>query len=398
MKKGFMVLLLVFSMFFIPLTAQADEPPRVFLDGQELSFDVLPVVVDGRLLVPMSNIFQRFGMNPIYNPDRNYVCCGYTGEDFWLEIGSNVAYVRDKAIYMDVPAQIIDGRCMVPLKVVAEVCLCKVSYDDKTNVVLIERGRNDLEKLNMYQGYIASTQTPVYEGQRDFSIQSPLIACSAEFVGCSEDMIVFDWSFKDGGNKETILSETKPIKSTTVFSVLPREKYKLGTWVLELFSNGHRLAEYYFLIVDNQDIYGTLAWENGSYTGYLNKERPCGYGEIKLNDGTEIKACFNAGGSYSSGATNSAGYKYMEQLELPAGVSSSNYSTHSFMDGHWSYSNGCQYDGSLYVDNNTYEQSNPANISYIVYGTFEEKDGSTRSLAGSYIGFNPSYRFDLLIK
>lgn len=54
-----------------------------------------------------------------------------------LVIGEKTAYVNGREIVLDVPAQIIDDRTMVPLRFIAESFGCKVEWiNDEQRIVV----------------------------------------------------------------------------------------------------------------------------------------------------------------------------------------------------------------------------------------------------------------------
>ena len=56
-----------------------------------------------------------------------------------LPIGNNKAKVNGQEVILDVPAQIINGRTLVPIRFVSEVLDCEVEYVKKENLVVIRK-------------------------------------------------------------------------------------------------------------------------------------------------------------------------------------------------------------------------------------------------------------------
>ena len=54
-----------------------------------------------------------------------------------MKIDSNVMKIGNEEILLDVPAQIINGRTLVPARAVAEAFECKVDWDGSTSTVFI---------------------------------------------------------------------------------------------------------------------------------------------------------------------------------------------------------------------------------------------------------------------
>lgn len=101
-------------------TLAAERPTSVFVNGQPLQFDVAPVVIGGRTLVPLRAIFEALGADVTWDQPTQTATATWQGGDVVLPIGAAAATVRGEDRKLDVPAQLIGGRTMVPLRFVAE--------------------------------------------------------------------------------------------------------------------------------------------------------------------------------------------------------------------------------------------------------------------------------------
>jgi hypothetical protein len=90
--------------------------------ARELLFDVQPVTLDGRTLVPLRPIFEWLGASVTYEEGH---IRAWRSEDakvpqVELWIGSTQARIAEADYTLDVAPQLIDGRAFVPLRFVAE--------------------------------------------------------------------------------------------------------------------------------------------------------------------------------------------------------------------------------------------------------------------------------------
>lgn len=97
-----------------------------------------PVAQDGHTLVPLRAIFEAMGATVDWNNDTQTVSAVRYGRTVELTIGSDQIYVNGEAKALDVPAQIINGTTMVPLRAVAEAFDCEVNWNDEARRVYIE--------------------------------------------------------------------------------------------------------------------------------------------------------------------------------------------------------------------------------------------------------------------
>lgn len=110
--------------------------PNVIVDGMPLTLDQPPIIVDSRTLVPMRAIFEALGCDVTWYTDTKTVIARKDLDALSLTIGDKTLYANQN-ITLDVPAQIINGRTMVPLRVVSEALHAQVVWDAATETVTI---------------------------------------------------------------------------------------------------------------------------------------------------------------------------------------------------------------------------------------------------------------------
>ena len=124
--------------------------PKVVLDGQQLAFDVPPTIENGRTLVPFRTVFEAFGANVDWDSQTNSVLASKSDIGINLVIGKNTAYVNEKAVQLDVPPKIVNGRTLVPLRFVGESLGANVDWDGATKTVIITTGEKTGEQLKVH--------------------------------------------------------------------------------------------------------------------------------------------------------------------------------------------------------------------------------------------------------
>ncbi len=123
---------------------------RVNIDGEQLVFDTNPQIVNGRTLVPMGTIFSTLGLT-IHWDEETRTATG-TSDDTTISftIGSDQALVDGQAKTLEVPASIINGRTMIPLRFLSEALGYNVVWVGDSNLILISR--SDIEEWR-YDGF-----------------------------------------------------------------------------------------------------------------------------------------------------------------------------------------------------------------------------------------------------
>ncbi|MGH2348843.1 MAG: copper amine oxidase N-terminal domain-containing protein [bacterium] len=118
-------------------SVMGQTPVRVFVDGEQVQFDQPPIVVGSRVLVPLRGIFEKMGAFVEWNAATRTVRAVRGTTVVELAIGSTVARVNGNPITLDVPAQIVGGRTLVPLRFISESLGAGVQYDAASRSVII---------------------------------------------------------------------------------------------------------------------------------------------------------------------------------------------------------------------------------------------------------------------
>ena len=173
MKRHILIFILILSLAFAPactlqtvVTANADEaetyndtstddsittypdftPPRggwrsiinVTIDGRDVQFPYQnPVIVDGRTLVPVRGVFEHMGFDVDWNPASMQAILTNDDYEVILTIGSAEFTTNGVVHTLDVPAQIINDKTMLPIRAVLESVGYYVSWDRRLRIVLV---------------------------------------------------------------------------------------------------------------------------------------------------------------------------------------------------------------------------------------------------------------------
>ncbi len=140
MKKIFtkVVALMIIFIMSSGMVAFADQNPiTVFLNGEQLAFDVEPTLENGRTLVPMRVIFEALGATVDWDNDTFTAIAVKDDLTIKITIDDMKLYKNDEVIELDVPARLIDGRTLVPARAVSEGMGAKVDWDNENRKVII---------------------------------------------------------------------------------------------------------------------------------------------------------------------------------------------------------------------------------------------------------------------
>lgn len=130
---------------------QAWAGPAVTLDNKPLTFDVSPVVENGRTLVPLRVIFESLGAKVNWDGEANTVTAVKGNVTLKLKIGDNLAYKNGSQVRLDVPPKIIKNRTLVPLRFVSEALGAYVHWDSGTQTVTISSNHVSVHFIDVGQ-------------------------------------------------------------------------------------------------------------------------------------------------------------------------------------------------------------------------------------------------------
>jgi hypothetical protein len=114
---------------------------QVIVNGGQVQFEGQgPTMVGDRVLVPLRGVLQRMGAHVDWDPSTQTVSAMREGSLVKLTIGENTASVDGQPVNLDVPAQIMEGSTMVPLRFLGEALGEDVHWDSASNTVSITGG------------------------------------------------------------------------------------------------------------------------------------------------------------------------------------------------------------------------------------------------------------------
>jgi hypothetical protein len=111
---------------------------NVTIDGAPVRFTgTQPMVMQGRVLVPLRGVLEQMGAFVGWDSATRTVFAQKSGIDVQLPIGSRTATVNGRTVGLDVPAQIVGGSTMVPLRFLSESMGSEVAWENTTRTVMI---------------------------------------------------------------------------------------------------------------------------------------------------------------------------------------------------------------------------------------------------------------------
>jgi len=140
----------------------------VTVDGKPVGFNnTTPRYMQGRVLVPLRGVFEEMGAYVQWDAATRTVSGSKGDKDVKLRIGEKWAMVDGKNVALDVPAMIVGGSTMVPIRFISESLGAQVQWHDPSRTVMINT-MNGIGSTNTNN----NTGRPItFENRRRFIIR-----------------------------------------------------------------------------------------------------------------------------------------------------------------------------------------------------------------------------------
>ena len=121
--------------------AYAAKEVKIEIDGKEMVPKDMPaVIIDGRTMLPMRQIAQELGCEVNWNEAAKQIYVMRGSDIIVFTVDSKTGYENGKEFTMDVPATIVNDRTMLPVRALADALHLNIKWDDPNRIVSIQSG------------------------------------------------------------------------------------------------------------------------------------------------------------------------------------------------------------------------------------------------------------------
>lgn len=125
----------------VPVTNTTNNPGNtavtVILNQKKMQFEVPPRIENGRTLVPLRAIFEAMGASVEWNDSTRTVTARRGSATVILPLGSTSPTVNGQTWKLEVPAKIVNGRTLAPLRFVGEAFGGQVDWNAQSRTINI---------------------------------------------------------------------------------------------------------------------------------------------------------------------------------------------------------------------------------------------------------------------
>ena len=108
------------------------------LNSETIQLDVPPQIINGRTLIPVRFISESFGCVVGWDASSGKITISRGDFSIVLFKDKKTAYINGEEFQLDVPATIVSGRTLVPVRFISEGFGAEVSWEGETKTITID--------------------------------------------------------------------------------------------------------------------------------------------------------------------------------------------------------------------------------------------------------------------
>lgn len=163
------VVLITFGILIslVPASVSAARPVILEFDGRIIASDVEPIFIGDHAMVPVRAIFETMGATVTWDAAAQTITGRKADNTVVLRIGQRTATVNGRSESLAQPAQVVNGRTLVPFRFVGESLGANVEWDNarriaRINSTQVSRRRSPVDREIRLTTGGASFPFPLY--------------------------------------------------------------------------------------------------------------------------------------------------------------------------------------------------------------------------------------------
>ncbi len=111
---------------------------KVVINGEQMTFEVAPALVNDRTMLPMRAIFEALKADVYWDEGTETITAVKGDKNVVLQILNTVMTIDGERVILDVPPLLLSDRTMVPARAVSDALGCLVEWEEDTQTVYID--------------------------------------------------------------------------------------------------------------------------------------------------------------------------------------------------------------------------------------------------------------------
>jgi hypothetical protein len=118
--------------------AASNPPVSVDIDGQVQAYDQPPILAAGRVYVPIRATMEHEGAHVAWDGIHNTVEIVKENQHILYSLNDRIVKVNGDVQYRDVNYKMVNGRVLIPVRLISELLTMKVDWSQDQNTVFIK--------------------------------------------------------------------------------------------------------------------------------------------------------------------------------------------------------------------------------------------------------------------
>lgn len=290
MKLNKVLLMLTFLMFVSVGAFASQDEIKVNIDGVNVKTDVPAQVVNGRTLVPLRVIFEKYGIQVNWHQEAQIIEANKSGDsivEMKLGLNSNMAMINNELRYLDQPPISINGRTMVPLRFISETLGSDVSWNQQTKTVNISKAPINIKEAKNYEKaftdflYKGDLHKILQKSYNNFFLTNDLAFSffDVDKDGIPELLLIFE----TGHSQQRAIFEFKNGKIKTLFNELRETEDYGANHIYHEFYHDPLKKELYSMGVEKYTFWAERYTKQNGFR-WVFEDSSVGGGEIIYHD------------------------------------------------------------------------------------------------------------------
>lgn len=187
--------------------AYSAEEVKILVNDEELKpADMPAVIVDGRTMLPMRLIAQALGCEVLWDEASSQAFIISDTSTVMFSLSAKTAYKNGEPLNLDVPALLINDRTMLPVRALANALDLEVVWNESTRTVSINNGKVSVPTADPIE--VKNVVVPESETSKQvFTIEASGGIYSYEEVYLDDTRVVID-IYNATSSLSSIITET----------------------------------------------------------------------------------------------------------------------------------------------------------------------------------------------
>lgn len=148
MKKVTVLTVLLLVLITATTCFASSDGIKVYIEDKLLEFDIQPMIVDGRTMVPMRKIFEELGADVQWDGETKTITGTKDDTTIVMQLDNKEMTVDDEVVTLDVPPFETGGRTLVPVRAIAESFGVDVKWYGDSKIIKITGDKQNTADVN----------------------------------------------------------------------------------------------------------------------------------------------------------------------------------------------------------------------------------------------------------